>query len=343
MKIITDEIVKNKKILIRLDLDVPLDQNNSVKDTTRLASVIPTLELLKNAEQIIIIGHLGRPDGKIVDNLRLKPVAEVLKQFIGNDINYIDTLDDHAIRESLNKNEKWNIIENLRFHPGEEANDSGFAQQLAQYGQIFVFEAFAVSHRSAASTLAITEYLPVFGGLRVAKEVETLSHILETPEHPFLAIIGGAKIETKVPVINNLVEKADTIFIGGKLIKEIKDTGMTFGPKVYVGSTIASGLDINEESIQYAQKVISEAKLIVWNGPAGKFEDPSAQQGTHAIAVAVANSQAKKIIGGGETNEAVTQFGVQDKIDFISVGGGAMLEFLAGKELPALAALNKED
>lgn len=338
MKIITPELIKNKKVLIRLDLDLPLD-GDQIKDSSRLTSVIPTLELLNNAEQIVIIGHLGRPEGKIVESLRLAPIAELLKQYIGSEINYIQSLNDTDIKNSLSQNNKWNLLENLRFNPQEELNSFEFSEQLAQYGQIFIFEAFAVSHRSSASTSGITQYLPSYGGLRLALEVETLSKVLTHPEHPFLAIIGGSKIETKIPVINNLAQFADNIFVGGKLIKEIHDTNQTFDSKIIIGEINDSGLDITQDSQNQVINLINNAKLIVWNGPPGKFEDPSSQQGTQAVANAIANSSAKKIIGGGETNEAVKLYNLQDKIDFISVGGGAMLEFLSGKTLPGIQSL----
>ncbi|MDQ3239390.1 MAG: phosphoglycerate kinase [bacterium] len=341
MKIITPEIVKNKKVLIRLDLDVPIE-NNQVIDLNRLSSVIPTLEILNDASQIIIIGHLGRPNGQIVEELRMTPIATALTQYIGSTMNYIQSVDINDIKKSLSENNKWNLLENIRFNPQEEQNNFDFSKQLASLGQIFVFEAFATSHRAAASTVGITSYLPSYAGLRVAKEIQVLSQVLNNPEHPFLAIIGGSKIETKIPVIENLLNKADFIYVGGKLIKEINDKNIKFSDKVHIGKTTPDGLDITPESQQQVIDLINQAKLIVWNGPPGKFEDQNSQEGTKVIAQAIANSNAYKIIGGGETNEAVKLFNVQDKFDFISVGGGAMLEFLSGKELPALQTLNKE-
>jgi phosphoglycerate kinase len=336
MTTISSEAARNKKIIIRLDLDVPLT-NGTVKDTTRLTAILPTLQLLSHAAaQTIIIGHLGRPEGKVVPDLSLKPVAQALSQLLGETITFVDTLD-----QPINPQDKTIMLENLRFYPGEEANDPGFTQQLASFGDLFVFEAFAVSHRAAASTVGITQLLPSFAGLRVATELKNLSLILDQPTHPLLVIIGGAKIETKLPVINNLLSQADNIFVGGRLPKEIQEKNMTFPEKVVIAHMNDSGLDIDQASQTTAVKLIENAKMIVWNGPVGKFEDPTAQKGTQTIANAIARSSAQTIIGGGETNEAVTQFGVQDKIYFTSVGGGAMLEFLSGKQLPALTALNK--
>lgn len=332
MKTITKEIAHNKKVIIRLDLDVPLE-NNEVKDKTRLIAVLPTLNLLNDsASQVIIIGHAGRPDGKAIPELSLRPIATTLSQLLDQPIEFLDQVTPTEISSSA----KLIMLENLRFDAREETNDPEFAKQLAQYGDLFVFEAFAVSHRKAASTVGITEFLPSYAGLRVTTEVAELSEILEKPLHPLLVIVGGAKIETKLPVINNMLEKADHIFVGGKLPYEIAQKNMTFPNKVIVAEMNDSGLDISPTMYPTVARLIHDAAMIVWNGPVGKFEDESAREGTHQVAHAIATSKAKTIIGGGETNEAVALFQIEDKIAFISVGGGAMLEFLSGKELPAL-------
>lgn len=339
MNTINQEIANNKKVVIRIDTDVPLDEDNQVKDKTRLEAVLPTLNLLKEAaSQIIILGHLGRPEGKMVPEMSLKPVAHTLSELLGEPIEFIEN-SMPTIPSPLNSDEKFIMLENLRFNPSEESNDPEFAKQLASLGDLFVFEAFAVSHRKAASTVGITEHIPSYAGLRVTKEVEELSKIINSPEHPLLVIIGGAKIETKLPVINNMLDKADHILVGGKLPHEIKEKELTFPPKVVISEMNESGLDIAESMYPTIARLINDAKMIVWNGPVGKFEDEQAREGTRQVAHAIAISHAKTIIGGGETNEAVSLFHIEDKIYFISVGGGAMLEFLSGKELPALVPL----
>ena len=218
MKTITKEIAHNKKVLLRLDLDVPIDNNGTVTDMTRLESALPTLQLLQNtASQIIIIGHLGRPEGKVVSALSLAPVAKELEKILGSTVRFIPSLSHESYPP-----DSILMLENLRFDPQEEINTLDFAKQLATLAEIFVFEAFAVSHRSAASTVGIATLLPSYGGLRTFQEVEQLSAVLHNPTHPFLVILGGAKIETKLPMIQTMQSLADTIFVGGKLAGEIK-------------------------------------------------------------------------------------------------------------------------
>ncbi len=331
MKTITSEISQNKKVLIRLDLDVPFDDNGNISDLTRLESALTTLNLLKeSASQIIIIGHVGRPKDKVDPTFTLKPVCTKLVELFGEPVEFVS---------SGTPTEKVAMLENLRFDPREEANNQSFAKELAQYGELFVFEAFAVSHRAAASTVAITKILPSYAGLRVAEEVKELRATLQNPEHPFLVILGGAKIETKLPMIKNMEPVADNIFVGGKLPYEINQQSLTFSDKVTVAKINESGFDISAEAAQQAVALINKASLIVWNGPLGKFEDEDQREGTKIIAEAIANSSAKKVTGGGDTIAAMEMFGIKDKIDFISVGGGAMLEFLSGEKLPALSAL----
>jgi 3-phosphoglycerate kinase len=338
MKTITKQLVENKKVLVRLDLDVPLDERGTVTDTTRLESALPTLNLLKDsAKQVIIVGHCGRPEGKVVATLSLKPIANVLEKLLNAEITVISN-----VHPSPLPNNKIIMLENLRFDPREETNDTELARELAKLADIFVFDAFSVAHRKAASTVAITEYLPSYAGLRITEEIAQLSAVLNNPSHPFLVILGGAKIETKLPMIKKMESIADNIFVGGKLPKEIHEQNITFTPKkVHVAQMNETGLDISESAIQQAKELIQKAKLIVWNGPVGKFEDTSSQRGTKEIAEAVIASHAHTVTGGGDTVAALDLFKIKDKIDFVSVGGGAMLEFLSGKELPAITALEK--
>lgn len=328
---ITKQIAQNKKVLIRLDLDVPMDNSGNITDLTRLTSSLPTLKLLiESNSQIIILGHLGRPKGKIDANLSLKPVANKLSELLGHPIDFI---------EKNSPTTQISMLENVRFDSREDTNDEKFAGELAKLAEIFVFEAFAVSHRAATSTVAITKLLPSYAGLRVTKEINELSSTLKNPSHPFLVILGGAKIETKLPMIQNMEPIADNIFVGGKLPYEINQQNLTFPNQVNVATMNESGLDISVQAVKQAIDLINQAKLIIWNGPLGKFEDINQREGTKIVAEAIANSSAKKIIGGGDTIAAIELFDIKDKFNFISVGGGAMLEFLSGKKLPALQAL----
>lgn len=334
MNTITPELVHHKKVLLRIDTDVPIE-NNKVQDDTRLKAVLPTLNLLKTyASSVTILGHLGRPKGKIVPELSLQPIATHLSNLLNQPI-HLTPLSSNDETPSL-----FRIKENVRFDPREEENSDTFAQELTQQHDLFIFDAFAVAHRAATSTTTITKFLPSYAGLRISQEIAELSKILNNPDHPFLAIIGGAKIETKLPTVEKLQSVADHVFVGGKLPHEIKEQSLTFPPHVQVAMMNESGLDISAQSTQQLVEQVKTAKLIVWNGPLGKFEDPTAQAGTQLLCEALKSSTAYKIIGGGETISAVNKFHAESAINFISVGGGAMLEFLSGKELPGLKSLN---
>lgn len=332
MKTINTEIIKGKNVLVRIDTDVPLE-NGEIKDTTRLLAVLPTLELLKeNAAKVTILGHLGRPKGSVVTELSLAPVKNKLSELLNLEIEL-------SANNTQSAKQQFTMYENVRFDTREDDGSDEFAKELASNHDLFVFEAFAVSHRDATSTTTLTKILPSYAGLRVAKEVEILTEVMQNPSHPFLAIIGGAKIETKLPTVEKLQSVADFIFVGGRLPHEIKEKNLSFPEHVSVALMNESGLDISEASTQKLTELVKQARYIVWNGPLGKFEDESAQAGTKALCEALKESTAYKVIGGGETINAVTQFEAEDAINFISVGGGAMLEFLSGKQLPGLANL----
>lgn len=334
MRTITPEIIQNKRVLIRIDTDVPI-KDGIVTDDSRLTAVLPTLQLLQtHAQAITILGHLGRPKGQVVPEFSLQPIALRLTELLHEQVE-LQTLAHNSTSSS-----KFHLLENLRFDPREEEPSVEFAQELTINHDLFIFEAFAVAHRAATSTTIIPQQLPAYAGLRLAQEVTELSRILHTPSHPFLAIIGGAKIETKLPTVEKLQSLADHLFVGGKLPHEIKEKGLEFPPHVQVATMNTNGLDIDENSIAKLIDQVKNAKLIVWNGPLGKFEDPTAQVGTKALCEALKLSSAYKVIGGGETISAVNTFHAESSINFISVGGGAMLEFLSGKELPAIAALS---
>ncbi len=318
MQVVNPSQVTGKKVLLRLDLDVPIE-NGEVKENFRLRADLPTLKMcLENASQVIVLGHVGRPKGKVVPELSVEPVR---KWF-----------------ESLGF--KLNILENLRFDPREDACDIEYAKELAQMGDIFVNEAFA-SHHPATSTTVLPTLLPRLAGLRFAQEVEKLTTVKNKPKKPFVAIIGGAKIEDKLPVIEVLAKTANAVLVGGKLVTEIREQNLSLPKNVMVGKLNENRFDIAAETVLSWKSLFMNAKMIVWSGPLGKFEDPK-NSATYEIARMVLDSTAEVIIGGGDTIAALGQYGLlkeaEDKA-FVSTGGGAMLKFLVTGTLSTIKAL----
>ena len=229
-------------------------------------------------------------------------------------------------------------LENLRYNPGEEANSSEFSKYLASFGDVYCNDSFAVSHRDHASFTGIAKLLPGYAGIHLLEEVEQLEAVMRQPAHPLVAILGGSKVETKMPAINNMAKFVDTILLGGKLVAEADS--VVLPPQVHLGKLTSNGFDITPESAQEFAAKIAQAKTIIWNGPLGKFEEPPYDQGTKIVAQAVAaNKSATRVIGGGDTIAALNQFNLADQSGYISTGGGAMLDFLAGDSLPGLAAI----
>lgn len=323
MKVVAPELIQDKRVLLRLDLDVPL-KNGKIEDDTRLLAGMDTLGLcLEFASSVTICGHLGRPGGKEDTALSVKPIVDWLEEGFGH------------IQLPVGK---LHILENLRFEPGEDASDIEFAKELASHGDFYVYEAFA-THRPSASTTVVPTLLPHAAGLRFSEEVEQLTQVRENPVRPMVAILGGAKVEDKMPVIKAMADKADVVLVGGKLAAEIKEKGIEgLGANVMVGKLTEDGFDISDETVGAWSKLLSTAKEVVWNGPLGKFEDPIYNQ-SEKIANAIIASGAKSIIGGGDTISAVTQYGLEDKFTFVSTGGGAMLKLLADGTLPTIEAL----
>lgn len=339
MKVVSPELIENKRVLLRLDLDVPLREDNGrmvIEDDTRLLAGMETLGLcLEFASEVTICGHLGRPGGKEDPKLSVKPIVDWIEEGYGH--------------IQLPKG-KLHILENLRFEPGEDIDPVSahgtadeqvvlaFAKELASHGDFYVYEAFA-SHRPAASTTLVPTLLPHAAGLRFAKEVEELIQVRENPLRPLVVILGGAKVEDKMPVIKAMADKADVVLVGGKLAAEIKEKGIEgLGANVMVGKLNEDGFDIADETVNAWDNLIKTAKEIVWNGPLGKFEDPKYNQ-SEKIAKAIIDSGAKSIIGGGDTISAVTKYGLVDQFSFVSTGGGAMLKLLADGTLPTIEAL----
>jgi 3-phosphoglycerate kinase len=258
---------------------------------------------------------------------------------LNNEVIHIEGFPtNEAILKTLGSQKNVVLLsENLRFFDGEEKNDQVFARKLASLADCYVNEAFAASHREHASIVGVPKFLPHAAGLRLEKEVEILERVLKKPKRPFVVIIGGAKIETKLSVIDNLSNIADTVLVGGKLPQEIRNTKVK--NNVLVGKLTQNSKDLSSDSIEKFKEKIAKAKMIVWNGPMGIFEEKENEQGTREIAEAIAKSKSEKIVGGGETIWALKKYGLEGKIDWISSGGGAMLEFLSGKILPGITAL----
>lgn len=315
------EEVSGKKVLLRLDLDVG-------RDTSRVESAKETLVLLaENSAQTIVIGHKGRPWGKEVSELSLEPLAKVIGGLVGQEVTFSP------------KNpggEKITLLENLRFDKREEENDENFAKELASLADFYVNEAFAVSHRPHASIVGIPKFLPHAAGFRFVREVENLSKVTENPKRPFIVLISGIK-EDKVEMAKALAGKADKVLVGGKLPKYFGDINLP--EKLMLADLTFDGFDITLNSAGRFKAEIAKAGTIVLAGVLGKYEDEGYRQGTQEVFKAVAESDAFKVAGGGDTEAALSILGLTSKFDWISVGGGAMLEFLLKGTLPGIEAL----
>jgi len=389
MRSIKEADVKGKKVLVRADLNVPLKEGR-VRDNTRIVSALPTVNyLLENGAKVVLCSHLGRPKGKVVPELSLKPVYEELKKLLpSRNIYFVDDCIGEGVKNKVNELKEGEILllENLRFHPEEEKNDESFAKELSSIADIFVQDAFGTVHRAHASTVGIIKFLPSYAGFLLEKEVNFLSKITEGPDKPFIAIIGGAKISTKIGVIENLLKKVDKLLIGGAMAYTfLKKKGKSIGnslcedeyldiageilekaqdklllpvdhvvtdnvdePKKIENTLDENipdgmiGVDIGKNTIDVYSEIIREAKTVFWNGPLGIFEKDEFSKGTMEIGKKVAEITQKgviSVVGGGDSVAAVKKENLQDKITHISTGGGASLEFVEGKKLPGLEAL----
>lgn len=330
MQVVSAPLVKGKKVLLRYDIDVPLEckaesEKCKVSEDFRLRAGFSTLQFcLREASQVILMGHIGRPDNIVVPELSVEPIYDwLVAQGLGSDL----------------ESGKLKLLENLRFEAGEDAADMDYAKQLAQFGDVFINEAFAAHHK-AASTTVLPTLMPHAAGLNFYKEVEKLKEIRENPKKPMVAIIGGIKVEDKLPAIKVLASVADFVLVGGKVAKEfrVRSDELKFENVMIAGLT-ADELDISEETIEAWKNVITEAKMIVWNGPLGKMDNEGSTKGTQEIAELLIKSNAETIIGGGDTVSALDHWGMLDKFTFVSTGGGAMLEFLEKGTLLTIDAL----
>ncbi len=349
--------LKNKRVLLRVDFNIPIDENGMTDNNEdwRIKAVLPTIKfLLKHNAKIILLAHLGRPGGKIQENLRLEPIQGKLSKLLNKPIKKTPDCVGKQVKKTISEMEPGEILilENLRFHKEEEENNEKFAKELASFGDIYINDAFSDSHRNHASIVGITEYLPSYAGLLMEKELKMMQKAIN-PKHPAIAIIGGAKIETKLPAVMALAKIYDYVLVGGMIANEmmknreryITSSNIIFPDKESILQM--KGFDIGLSSVRQFAKFIKNAKTIVWNGPMGMFEDVKYQEGTKDIMdlIKLAHKNgANVLIGGGETITAFQKFApelMNKKVKGFSVstGGGAMLEFLAGKELLGIEAL----
>ncbi|MDD3006394.1 MAG: phosphoglycerate kinase [Candidatus Pacebacteria bacterium] len=375
--------LKGKRVLVRVDFNVPLGDDGVVDENEawRITAALPTIKyLLENDAKIILMSHLGRPEGQVVEDMRLGPVQDRLSEMLNLSVTKTPDCVGDIAQKAVDNMQEGEIIllENLRFYSEEEANDMEFAKKLAALGDIYVNEAFSASHRAHASVESITHLLPSYAGLGLEKEISALSKVIDSPVRPATIIMGGLKAETKLPVINFLLDKFDNILIGGVIANFLLEAdGIDIGksvkddldineakkidlknPKIHIPVDVVTDnpdkkdvnlvteavgnfriLDIGEKSLEEYKEIIRKSGTVVWNGSVGLFEKEEYARGTREIAKAMAESSAETIIGGGDTILALVNFGYIDDMKHVSTGGGAMLEFLSGKKLPGIEAL----
>ena len=367
---VRDLDLKGKRVLVRVDFNVPL-KDGKVADDTRIKASLPTIQhILEKGGKAVLVSHLGRPDGKPNDKYSLKPVAARLQELIGKPVDFPEP-----------KGGALTLLENVRFDAGEEKNDEALAKKLAAYGDVYVNDAFGTAHRAHASTAGVTRsFKQSAAGFLIEKEIQYLGKVLTNPDKPFIAIMGGSKVSDKILILEQLTKKVDAIIVGGgmayTLLKaqgkpvgnsKVEADKLDLAKKILASARIIlpvdhvaadkfdaaaktqvvkdvpegwMGLDIGPESVELFKKELSSAKTVLWNGPLGVFEMDPFALGTKAIANSLARLDGcTSIVGGGDTAAAVEKFGVADKMSHVSTGGGASLEFLEGKELPGIAAL----
>ncbi len=392
-KTIEDIAVEGKRVLVRCDFNVPLDADRNITDETRIDGALPTIKyLIDHNAKVILCSHMGKPKGEPKPELSLKPVAVKLSEKLGKDV--IFAADDNVVGDNAKKavadmkDGDVVLLENTRYRAEETKNIDSFSEELASLADVFVNDAFGTAHRAHCSNVGVTKYIKTaVCGYLIQKEIKFLGNAVNNPVRPFVAILGGSKVSSKISVINNLLDKVDTLIIGGGMAytfmkslgeevgdsllepdyldyaKEMMDKAKEKGVNLLIpiDTVVANefsndaehktverggiekgweGVDIGEKTIKLYTDAIKDAKTVVWNGPMGVFEMPNFAKGTNAIAQALANIDAITVIGGGDSVAAVNQAGLGDKMTHISTGGGASLEFLEGKELPGIAALN---
>ncbi len=386
-------IFKDKKVLLRVDLNVPIE-NGSITEYSRIEKILPTIKTLAEKEaKIIILSHIGRPKGKIVKSMSLEPISKKLSSLLNKDVLFNKNIIDENTLSEVNKVKKGSImmLENIRFNQGEESNDNKFSKKLSNLGDIYVNDAFSCSHRSHASVEGITKYIPSYFGLQIIQEIEALKKITSEIKKPVTLIIGGSKISTKINIIKNLAKKFNNIIIVGgmantmlkhtgskvgksicenecgSLVNEIIDIAKKYDCKItYPIDAVVSKnienlgkykdikeinnedmiLDIGPKTIHLIEKIIKDSNTVLWNGPAGYFENPTFQNGTKEIIEIISKKTIEdkiySVAGGGETVAAINKFKKLNSFTFVSTAGGAFLEYLEGKTLPGIKALNQD-
>lgn len=345
MKKLKDYNFKNKRVLVRCDFNVPLNEKGEILDDFRIRKAIPTIEyLLAKGARVILMTHLGRPKGKVAEEFRVTPVQNKLMEYL--DLSVTKAPD--CIGPEI---EKWSrdmqpdeilLLENLRFYKEEEENNKDFAKKLARLGDIYVNEAFSVCHRAHASVVGIPRILPSAIGFHLEREIKTLEILSENPEKPLVVVIGGKKVDDKAAVINRLSEAADFILVSGLIEKEIKEKNIKFKHPEKIISPVdetGGGRDIGPKTLELFEEKINKAKTVFWSGPVGAVEQEDFYLGSKGIAEAIIKSNAFSAVGGGDTLEFVGRIGLAEKFSHLSLGGGAMLKFLSGEELPGFKAL----
>lgn len=390
-KTMNDVELQSKRVFVRVDFNVPME-DGQITDDTRIRAALPTIKhLLEQDAKIILASHLGRPKGEVVEELRLDAVANRLAELLRKPVLKLDESVGDIVTEVVSNMQDGDIVllENVRFHKGEEKNDESLAKEFSELADVYVNDAFGAAHRAHATTAGIAQYIPAVSGLLLQKELEVLGKALSSPERPFTAIIGGAKVKDKIGVIDHLLDIVDNLIIGGGLaytfvkaqgheighslveddkielakefMQKAKDKGVNF--LMPVDAVVAAefgadaenkvvaideipadwmGLDIGPKTVELYAETIKDSKLIIWNGPMGVFEMDAFANGTKGVAQAMATTEGYTVIGGGDSAAAVEKFEVANQMNHISTGGGASLEFMEGKKLPGVDALNEK-
>ena len=388
-KTVRDIDLAGKKVLVRCDFNVPMDENKNITDNRRIVAALPTIKYLIDQKcKIILCSHLGRPKGEFKPEFSLAPIAKELSKQLGKEVLMAKDVIGKEVEDMVAslKDGDVMLLENVRFYREETDNDEEFAKKLASLAEVFVNDAFGTAHRAHASTEGVAKFLPAVSGFLIEKELKFLGEALENPERPFVAILGGAKVSDKIGVIDSLLEKVDTLLIGGgmaytffkaqgygvgnslceldklDLAKELMEKAKNKGVKLILpvdtrvgkefkpdteSKTVSwteipdgwEGFDIGEKTIELFKEELKTAKTVIWNGPVGLFEFDQFAKGTNEVAKALAELDATTIIGGGDSAAAVEKAGLANKMTHISTGGGASLEFLEGKKLPGIEAL----
>jgi phosphoglycerate kinase len=389
-KTIRDVDLRGKRVLVRVDYNVPQDDAGAITDSSRIRETLATLHYLRDAGcRVVLVSHLGRPDGKVDPRLTLEPVARELEAQLAHRVEFARDTTGPGARAKAAQLQPGGVLllENVRFHAEEEANDPSFAEELATFGDVFVNDAFGTAHRAHASTAGVAAYLPAVAGLLMERELRALGSVLENPDRPLVAVIGGAKVSSKIAVLENLISRVDALIVGGGMACTfLKAQGLEVGRSLLEGDRVGFAadllerarthgvrfalpvdgicvdrldeptqtvtvpvdgipadlmmVDIGPRSVDRFSEIVVLAKTILWNGPMGVFERHSFANGTAAMARAIAGSGAMTVVGGGDTVAAIERYSDPARFTHVSTGGGASLEFLEGRALPGVEALD---